>query len=477
MSLRINHNLAAVNAHRNLVRNDANLGKTLEHLSSGTKINRAGDGPASLVISEQMRAQVAGLTQATMNSESAVAMVQTAEANLSEVNNLLVSMRQLSIHAANEGGNDETMLEADQAELLNALDSIDRISKSAQYGRKPLLDGSKGINGMASGADLEFVAATTKTQSSPQSGYKVDISQEATQARVQGTVAMDQNTIDAGELFTIQEGNKTVQMTTELGESLDSIQNRLNNELRESRMELDAYFENGKLTIQHREYGSDASFSVSSTTSGVLGGRADSPLWVQNGQDVQGMIGGELAQGQGQFLSGAVGTNVEGLKVQFTGIADPMKPEVGRVGVESNAFTFQIGGNHNQIVQVQIPNMQTVRLSTDINNESGYSSLRDLDIRDAQGAQDALLLIDEAIDQVTGTRAELGAMQKNTLETNLASLSVARENLINAESVIRDTDMASEMSEFTRHQIMTQSATAMLAQANQTPNNILTLLK
>jgi len=477
MSLRINHNLAAVNSHRNLVRNDAALGKTLEHLSSGSKINRAGDGPASLVISEQMRAQVAGLTQATMNSESAVAMVQTAEANISEVNNLLVSMRQLAIHAANEGGNDQTMLEADQAELINALDSIDRIAKSAQYGRKPLLDGSNGVNGMVSGADLKFVSATTKTQSSPQAGYNVDVVQEATQAKVQGTVVMDQVTIDSGETFTVQEAGKTVQVTTQLGESFESIQNRLNNEFRNAGMELDSYFEEGKLTVQHRNYGSEAGFSVTSSTAGTLGGRADSPLWVQNGHDVQGRIGGELATGKGQFLSGAVGTNVEGLTVQFTGIADPMKEEVGRVGVQSNAFTFQIGGNYNQVVKVQVPNMGSQRMATEVNNESGYKSLRDLDLRHAQGAQDALLLIDDAIDQVSSTRAELGAMQKNTLETNLASLSVARENLINAESVIRDTDMASEMSEFTKHQIMTQSATAMLAQANQTPQNVLTLLK
>ncbi len=181
MSLRINHNIAAINAHRNLVRNDSKLGKTLEHLSSGMKINRASDGPATLVISEQMRAQVAGLKQAVMNSESAVALVQTTEASLTEINRLLVSMRQLSIHASNEGVNDEVMLAADQAELINALDSIDRISSSAQFGTKHLLDGSLGINGMASGAGLSFVEATTATKDSPQSGYAVEVTQEATQ--------------------------------------------------------------------------------------------------------------------------------------------------------------------------------------------------------------------------------------------------------------------------------------------------------
>lgn len=477
MSLRINHNVAAINAHRNLVQNDAKLSSTLEHLSSGTKINRASDGPASLVISEQMRAQVAGLTQAVMNSENAVAMVQTAEANLNEVNQLLVSMRQLAIHAANEGGNDEAMLEADQAELMNALSSIDRISKAAQYGRKTLLDGSHGVNGIASGPDLEFVDASTKTLGSPQSGYKIDISQEATQSRAAGAQALSQDLINAGEKLTIQEDGKTVQIVTKLGETHEQIQNRLNNEFRDNGLNLDAYFDQGRLNVIHRDYGSEPGFTVTSSTSGVLSTKGDTPMWVQNGHDVQGRIGGEVAYGEGQFLTGAKGTNVEDLKVRFTGIADPMKPEVGRVAVTSNAFTFQVGGNRNQVVQVQIPDMNTAKLAVNVANESGYKSLRELDLRNTQGAQDALILIDEAIDQVTSTRADLGAVQKNTLESNLTSLSVARENLINAESVIRDTDMAEEMSDFTKHQILTQSATAMLAQANQTPNNVLSLLK
>jgi len=477
MSMRINHNVAAVNAHRNLVQNDAKLSKTLEHLSSGNKINRASDGPASLVISEQMRAQVAGLTQAVMNSESAVSMVQTAEANLSEVSNLLVGMRQLSIHAANEGANDEKMLEADQAELLNALDSIDRISKSAQYGTKTLLDGSHAINGSASGPDLEFMEAGLKTKSSPQSGYKVTIDQESTQAQVIGTAVLDQKMIDAGELLTIQEGGKTVQLSTKLGETYEQIQNRLNSGFEESGMKVDAFFDNGKLNVINQDYGSEAGFSVTSSSNGVLSTKGDTPLWVQNGRDVIGKIGGEVAEGKGQLLTGSNGTNVEGLTVRFTGVADPLNPEAGRIGVQSNAFTFQVGGNRNQIVQVAIPDTHSTKLARDVNNPSGYQSLRDLDLRSQSGSQDAMMLIDEAIDQVTTTRATLGAVQKNTLESNLNSLSIAKENLINAESVIRDTDMAAEMSELTKHQIMTQSATSMLAQANQSPNNVLSLLK
>ena len=477
MSLRINHNTAASNTHRNLIQNDARLSKSLEHLSSGMKINRAGDGPAALVISEQMRGQVAGLTQAVMNSESAVAMVQTAEADLQEVNRLLISMRGLAIHAANDGINDTGMLEADQAELANAIMSIDRIAKNSQFGTKPLLDGSNGMNGTASGPNLEYVKAEVNTKASPQSGYAVTIDQESTQSKIQGTVAWTTDMIDVGQVLNLQEGDKTVQVTSRVGENIAMFENRLNNEIKDAGLKIDAYFEEGKLTMVHQEYGSDQKFSVISSQPGVLSQKADTPMLIQNGLDVRGFIGDEVATGKGQVLTGGVGTNVEGLAVRFTGVADPIQPEVGRVSLDSNALRFQIGGNHMQTASALIPNTSTNKLSVDVDNESGYDSLRDLDLRTFQGAQDAILMIDDAVDQITSTRAELGAVQKNALESNINSLRIAKESMLNAESVIRDVDMAEEMSEFTRNQIMTQSATAMLAQANQTPNNVLSLIK
>ena len=477
MSLRINHNTAAANSHRNLLQNDARLSKSLEHLSSGMKINRAGDGPAALVISEQMRGQVAGLTQAVMNSESAVALVQTAEADLQEVNRLLISMRGLAIHAANDGINDTGMLEADQAELSNAIATIDRIAQSSQFGQKSLLDGSNGMNGTASGPGLEYVKAETTTKSSPQSGYAVTVNQEATQSKIQGTVAWTPDMLDVGQVLNLQEGDKTVQVTSRVGENLAMFENRLNNEIKDAGLKIDAYFEADKLTMVHQNYGSEQKFSVISSTAGVLSQKPDTPMLIQNGLDVRGFIGDEVATGKGQILTGGEGTNVEGLAVKFTGIADPLQPEVGRVSLDSNALKFQIGGNHMQTASALIPNTSTNKLSVDVDNESGYESLRDLDVRTFQGAQDAILMIDDAVDQITSTRAELGAMQKNALESNINSLRIAKESMLNAESVIRDVDMAEEMSEFTRNQIMTQSATAMLAQANQTPNNVLSLIK
>jgi flagellin len=142
MTLRINHNIASINGQRNLMRNDQAVSRSLERLSSGLKINKASDNAAGLVISEQMRAQISGLKQAVDNSETAVAMVQTAEGALDEVNSLLTKMRELALHAANAGTNDASQVLADQKELDNAVDSISRIATTTQFGTKRLMDGS-----------------------------------------------------------------------------------------------------------------------------------------------------------------------------------------------------------------------------------------------------------------------------------------------------------------------------------------------
>ena len=478
MSLRINHNVAAVKAHRNLVHNGVKLGRTLERLSSGMRVSRASHGPATLVASEQMRAQIAGLTQAVMNSETAVAMVQTAEASLAELSRLLISIRQLAIHAANEGVNNGTMLEADQAELANALDTIDRISESARFGTKHLLDGSLGVGGVASGTDLRFVSALADTANSPPGGYTVEVTGEATRAQLVGSRALGQKEIDRGETIVLREGAGSLRYHTQPGSTPEEVRDALNAGLKRTGMKLEVRLdEKGRLKVLHRDYGSEGSFSVSSSTAGILSDRADVPLLVRNGLNIQGSIGGERAEGEGQFLVGGYGTRVRGLKVHYTGVADPLAPEVGRVLVGSEAPVFQIGGDRNQLVKVPIPDVSSRRLARGVANASRFESLRELDVRTMQGAQDAILLTDMAVEEISRLRAELGAVQKNTLESNISSLAVARENLIESESVLRDADMAAETSEQARYQILSQSAAAMLAQANQMPNNVLRLIQ
>jgi len=499
MGLRINTNVSSINTHRNLQNNDAAMSKTLEKLSSGLKINGAADGPASLVISEQMRAQISGLNQAIDNSELAVSMVQTTEANLSEVSSLLTNVRQLAIHAANEGVNDELMLEADQQEISNALATIDRISNQAQFGTKKLLDGSNGASGSTTGQSLEFVEASLATGDSSTNGFKVRITQEASKGFAAGTVALTDDAVKQKETLTIIENGKKATYTTTSDDNIDTALQNLQSEIKKNGLQVDvSKTEDGKIRVEHKEFGSGKGFQVSSTTAGVLSKDAGQIDVSTEGQDIKGTLNGESALGKGQVLTGITGAGtVEGLSIRFTGdlaatkaanTAAGVEPElddqgvalpgevVGQVYVSQNSLNFQVGANKDQTVGISVGSSKAEVLARGIENKSGFESLSDINVTNFQGAQDAIQMVDAAINEISSKRGELGAFQKNTLESNLSNLRVASENLTSSESVIRDVDMAQEMAEFTKKQIMTQSATAMLAQSNQSPQSVLRLL-
>ena len=337
MSLRINTNVESLTAHRHMINNDKQLSKSIERLSSGQKINRGADGPAALVVSEGMRAQIASLQQAANNNESAISMVQTAEGALNEVSRLLVDMRQRAVSAANVGINDSNMANASQKEIENALDAIDRISENTQFGSKHLLNGSE---------EAEISAEST--------GDPAEAAAEAGTSAVTATATGDP-----------AEAAEAVEKTADTVVSL---------------------------------------------------------------------------------------------------MASPRN------------LSFQIGANKGQMVSVDLPDVATNQLALGVENDSGFKSLADLDVTTGEGAQDAMSVIDKAIEEIAVARGDLGAFQKNTLESNLTSLRIHSENLVAAESAIRDADMAVELAAFTRNQIMTQSATAQLAQANAMPKNVMALL-
>ena len=482
MSLRINNNVSALNAHRNLKTNDDQLSRTIEKLSSGLQVTRAADGPAKLVISEQMRAQIGGLQQAIDNSETAVSLVQTTEANLNEITSLLTGIRQLAIHAANEGTNNEVMLEADQDEIRNALDTINRISMQAQFGKKRLLDGSNGVSGFTSGENLAFEKASLATRDSSRFGFDVTIKQAATQSEIRGETALTDEIVKEGETLAIIENGRMAKYTSNQNDTADTAVQNLRSEIERNGLDVDVWLdESNRITVNHRQYGSDFSFRVASSTDGVLSKVAEVFDSAAMGEDVMGTINGESAVGKGQILTGIKGAkSIDGLSVRYTGgernlpapknavtgdveevpdeTANVEIPEtgmsVGRVFVSQKSLKFQVGANQGQVVGISLQNTNADNLARGISNDSGFRNLNEIDVRTFEGA-----------------------IHKNTLESNLSNLRVANENLISAESIIRDADMASELAEFTKRRIMAQAANAMLAQANQTPPKVLQLLQ
>ena len=504
MALRVNQNVSAIQVHRNLNSNNRNLKNSLEHISSGIKINRASDGPAALTISEQMRSQIAGLNQAIDNSETAVSMMQTTEANMEEIGKLLRNMRQLALHAANEGVNNIAVLEEVQREYENSLQTIDRIAEQARFGNKKLLDGSRSVTGTANGENLEFVDAGTATRDSRVNGYEVKVTQVATKSHIQGATSLTDEIIEAGERLVVKEGGRIATYVTNVDDTIETIVQNFQNEIDRVGLQIDVDIDpGGQLYVTHRKYGSDHTFQALSTTSGVLSENRETYHQAHAGRDIQGTINGEFTIGKGQIMEGIAGSKcIEGLRVRYWGNGQDLVkakcevndrfdenweetepydfPEegktVGRVYVSQNSIRFQVGSSLNQTAGISLSSMKSNHLGRGVANLSSFKNLADVDLRDFQGAQDALKLIDAALTQVIKNRGDLGAFQKNTLENNLSNLRVANENLISSESTIRDSDMAAEMAAYMKNKITTNSAAAMFVQANQKSDNVKELL-
>jgi len=461
MSFRINHNISSLNSLRNLSNTESTISKSLERLSSGLRVTRGADDPAGLVISQNMRAQIAGIRQAIENGETATSMIQTAEGAMNEVHNLLNSVRELALHAANEGANDSVMLSADQDEIDNAIATINRIADQTQFGNKKLLDGSSGMSGTVTDADVTYLSAD---ESTVEGTYAINITTQAEQAVDTAGTAQTAN-LAANETVTINGVN--IDLTA--GMSQDQVKTELNNY--NSSTGVTVTETGNALVFTSDGYGDDNAISVVSDTAAAADstGIGTSAL-TDTGVDVDGTLGGLAATGDGTVLTGEDGTAVEGLSISTAETGAQ-----GSVTIADNSLVFQVGANQNQTVQIAVNSLAATTLGTGV-SDNQFNNLSEISVMTADKAQDAIGIIDEAIQEVSQRRGDLGGFQKNTLESNAKNLAVAEENLVATESVIRDTDFASEMARLTKNQILLQSGTAMLTQANQMPQVVLQLL-
>jgi len=195
------------------------------------------------------------------------------------------------------------------------------------------------------------------------------------------------------------------------------------------------------------------------------------------GPDVSGEINGDQASGIVHILTGDIGADtVEGIKIRYTGETAPLGGNAGTVTFSQNSLTFQIGSEANQFSEYSLGSIKTNDLGRGEENSSNFDSLAQISVLNSEQAQDAIRVIDKAIQEVNSNRGEMGAFQKNNLESNLNYLRIAHENSVSSESVIRDADMAEEMATFTRNQILMEASTSMLAQANQNSMTVLKLI-
>jgi flagellin len=361
------------------------------------------------------------------------------------------------------------------------MDTINRIAANTQFGTKKLLDGSNGVTGSVSSGSVTFLSGTQNTTAGT---YDVMVTTQAEKATVATANSAPVAGITLDEALTLTNDNTGVSVTVYLvaGDNRQTIIDKINAYTSSTQVVASAEGAND-IKLESAVWGVAGDFTIVSdnyaadgTQSGFAAGAGDS----DDGVDIVGSFNvgatSYQADGVGAILTGRTGSVVEGLRVQTAAAAGI----AGTVVVANNSLNFQVGANARQNVALAIGNMAASTLGKGLDAAFGgmnqFASLNEISILDAERANDAIAVIDQAITEVTTLRGTLGAFQSNTLESGMNNLRVAEENLVAAESIIRDTDMAAEMTTFTRNQIMLQAATAMLAQANASPQVVLQLL-
>ncbi|MFH1569136.1 MAG: flagellin [Gemmatimonadota bacterium] len=387
MPLRINNNIAAINARRRMNANFRDLGTRLERLSSGLRVNRAADDAAGLSVREGMRAEISGLKMNVLNAEQGSNLLQVAEGSLNEVNAMLIRMRELAVQSASSTVNDLNR-ESIQAEFSQIVQEIDRISLSTTYNDQVLLTGF--------GNSID-TASTAVTTSDATGVVDIKISGAST-----GTYVFDDTATDG--LITL--GNGVVSQTIDVGQILDT------------------------------------AYNVASGTTAVAN-------FDRLGIQVT------LA---GAGVTNATGSYVDG---DLDGTSIIVNPGTGG--------SFQVGPDDgiNNRIEVTIGDMRASGPLLNLNTTS---------VATLQSSRSSITQIDEAINKVSGQRGDLGAWM-NRLAFTISFTENSIENIQNSEASISDADIADEVSKFTRAQVLSQAATAMLAQANVVPQTALQLLQ
>ena len=489
--MRIQHNIAALNSYRNLTGNNSAVSKNLEKLSSGYRINRAGDDAAGLAISEKMRAQITGLNTAQKNAQDGVSLVQTAEGALTEVHSMLNRMVELADQSANGTYDNEVDRANLQKEIASLKDEIDRIADSTNFNGINLLDGS------LSAAKLDVKSATINNKAitptvNAATGTASKIAVTASNVEQKQTLTVEYAD-ESGTLHKVEVGYTSAK---EVGKNDAAVLGAL------QKSELASVFDitsdkNGALTLTSKVVGENGAKLIGISTTDVattvkagdVTKGTNETVTLANG--AQNIIAGDTIVLNGKTYEFVADTSskpkTEGATAIVVGadvdasIAN-LNTALENAGVKATkngtnlvlsatkngaALTLQIGDTSEDFNQmnVSVGDMHTAALG-----------IADIDISTQAGAKTAVGKIKSAINSVSSTRGDLGAIQ-NRLEHTINNLSVTSENMTAAESRIRDVDMANEMMAYTKNNILVQSSQAMLAQANQLPQGVLQLLQ
>lgn len=500
--MKINHNMSAMIANKNLLRNDRSLSGSIERLSTGLRINRASDDAAGMAIASKMRAQIKGLGQASRNASDGSSVLETADGALNEVVNMLQRMRELSVQAASTATYTIEDVEAIQAEIHSLREEIDRVSRDTEFNTQPLLNGNldrrvypnnRGITRMSI---TDFVSKDI---------YAVQISADAEHAvSIGGQNLNAASVVPAGATGEITINGVTVEINE--GETFDVVYEKLREcaELGETNLFLtqnttpnpatgkpeNAFYTpstvdaGGFLVFVSDEYGISTELNVHCDNPDLATFLGIGTNIQEYGKDVEITIpdtytldgvtedNGFAAQRtivtDGNYVTI---TSRGGFEMKFE-VEPGTAPAAGGAATEVlfdvtdiGTLTLQIGANENQIMDVCIPEISSKTLYIDKVN-----------VCTVTGADRAIESFDKALSIVGEVRSALGAYM-NRLDYAVSSLDGTEINMTQALSRIEDTDMAEEMTTYTQYNVLTQAATSVLAQANDLPQQVLQLLQ
>ena len=448
----VQHNLTAMNANRMLGVTTSAQAKSTEKLSSGYKINRAADDAAGLSISEKMRKQIRGLSQASSNAQDGISCVQTAEGALTEVHSMLQRMNELAVQAGNG-----TMSEDDRQNIQDEIDQltseIDRVSETTKFNETYLLKG----NGTETRQKEVAATAMTATYKTPvTSTVALTATNEPTTWYAKGSATaltadqiLERLEVDANGNVAIKDG---MEMYSEAANTTDQYGAQTKDKI-------------VALTTVKQSYGvaSTALYADAQGTTAVK----DEDLKNYFNED------GTVKQSLYKKTTGANATfkeiGAEQIANYVTVTAAKDKTTVEYEAVKDLVLSFQVGADTtaNNKISVSMQSMSAESIGV-----KGISVTGD----DSTNADAAVDTIGEAIKKVSSQRSALGAVQ-NRLEHTIANLDNIVENTTAAESAIRDTDMAEEMVAYSKNSILTQAGQSMLAQANQSNQGVLSLLQ
>jgi len=480
---RINTNVAALQARNQLGANNADLSTRLERLSTGLRINRGRDDPAGLIASERLRFEIRAIQQAVENSSRAANVISTAEAALDESNALLLDLQALVLEAANKGALTDEEVSANQLQIDSILASLDRIANTTRFASRKLLDGSQSYNlsGVATSALADIDIFSARLSDNTTRDITVDVTQSALTAQLAfaGAATSGASTTSATTIE-IQGNLGTELLSFASGATLTQVVDAVNSVAETTGISASlsttaAGPTTSSVLFNSTAVGSDQFVSVTAIDGNFVTSGNQGTVFRDTGQDAGVLVDGQEAYVRGlraDVRSGNLDTRLF------------LTQEAGQT-LGSHTFTITGGGTKFQLTPEVTPNgqvhlafnsLRTTQLGNDVSGRlhtlrSGSSN--DLNSGNFLAAQD---IVELAIEQVSFMRGRLGNIQKNTIDTNIAAQNITLENVTASESVIRDADMAEEVSALTRAQILIQSTQSALQVANSVPNLVLSLL-